>query len=162
MSDEGMQQAIGRALSRIPSGLYILTAGHGPAATGMLASWVQQVGFAPPALIVALKKGRAMESLLHHSGEFCISVLDAASKPLLGHFARGFEPGADAFVGIDLAMSILGVPYPRAAVAHLACRVRCSVADWTDHTVVCGEVVGGEGALDREPLIHVRKNGLTY
>ena len=153
---------IGRALSRIPSGLYILTAGQGPNATGMLASWVQQIGFAPPALIVALKKGRAIESLVLSSGSFVISVLDTPSKSLLGHFARGFEPGVDAFTGIEIAMSSLGIPYPRAAAAHLVCRVRGSVADWTDHTVVCGEVVGGDGVVEREPLVHLRKNGLSY
>lgn len=153
---------IARALSRVPSGLYILTAGQGPSATGMLASWVQQIGFAPPALIVALKKGRPIESLVLGSGAFVISVLDAQSKSLLGHFARGFEPGADAFSGVDVAMSSLGIPYPRAAAAHLVCRVRGSVLDWTDHTVVCGEVVGGDGVVEREPLVHVRKNGLSY
>ena len=36
-----------RELGRLPSGLYVLTAGRGAAATGMLASWVQQVGFEP-------------------------------------------------------------------------------------------------------------------
>ena len=80
---------IGLALSRVPSGLYILTAGQGPSATGMLASWVQQVGFEPPALVVALKQGRPIESLVLSSGAFVISVVDAASKGLLGHFEIG-------------------------------------------------------------------------
>jgi flavin reductase (DIM6/NTAB) family NADH-FMN oxidoreductase RutF len=128
----------------------------------MLASWVQQVGFEPPALVVALKQGRPIESLVLSSGAFVISVVDAASKGLLGHFARGFEPGADAFTGIDVAMSTLGIPYPRNAAAHLVCRVRGKVADWTDHTVVCGEVVAGDGILEREPLVHLRKNGFSY
>ena len=34
--------------------------------------------------------------------------------------------------------------------------------DWSDHAVVCGEVVGGAGAHDRQPMVHVRKNGFSY
>ena len=38
------------ALGRVPSGLFILTAGNGPTETGLLASWVQQCSFDPPRL----------------------------------------------------------------------------------------------------------------
>ncbi|MBL8727939.1 MAG: flavin reductase [Planctomycetes bacterium] len=161
-SDDPTRAAIGRGLGRLPSGLYVLTAGRGAAATGMLASWVQQVGFEPPTVVVALKKGRPIEALVRAEGAFCLAVLDEASKGLLGHFARGFEPGEPAFDGIDVATSSLGVPYPTAAHAHLVCKVRAIADDWSDHAVVCGEVVGGAGAHDRQPMVHVRKNGFSY
>lgn len=154
--------AIGRALARLPSGLYVLTAGRGERATGMLASWVQQVGFEPPTLVLALKKGRPLEALIRSDGVFCLAVIDEHSKALMGHFARGFEPGQPAFTGIATATGSLGVPYPTAAHAHLECRLRRIVDDWSDHTVVCGEVVGGDGSVDRAPLVHVRKNGFSY
>jgi flavin reductase (DIM6/NTAB) family NADH-FMN oxidoreductase RutF len=156
------RNAIARGLGRLPSGLYILTAGRGDAATGMLASWVQQVGFEPPALVVALKRGRPIEELVRREGTFCLAVLDADSKALLGHFARGFEPGQPAFEGVAIATSAVGVPYPTAAHAHLVCRVRAIADDWSDHSVVCAEVVGGDGELARQPLVHVRKNGFSY
>ena len=154
--------AIARALARLPSGLFVLTAGTGDDATGMLASWVQQVGFEPPALMVALKKGRPIEHLVRRDGVFCVAVLDQRSKPLLGHFARGFEPGEPAFTGVETAVSSVGVPFPTAAHAHLACRVLGVADDWSDHAVICGEVVAGDGRLDAEPLVHVRRNGLSY
>lgn len=156
------RDSLSRGLARLPSGLYILTAGRGAAATGMLASWVQQVGFDPPAIIVALKRGRHIESVVRSEGAFCLSVLDSDSKALLGHFARGFEPGAPAFDGIAIATSPVGVPYPTAAHAHIVCRVRAIADDWTDHSVICAEVVGGDGELSRQPLVHVRKNGFSY
>ena len=37
--DRPIPEAVGRALSRLPSGLFIVTAGTGKNATGMLASW---------------------------------------------------------------------------------------------------------------------------
>jgi len=157
-----IRDAIARGLGRVSSGLYVLTAGRGDAATGMLASWVMQVGFEPPAVIVALKRGRPIEALVRDEGAFCLAVLDDESKALLKHFARGFEPGAPAFEGIDVAESSTGIPYPTAAHAHLVCKVRAIADDWTDHSVVCGEVVGGDGGDVRQPLVHVRKNGFSY
>lgn len=153
---------IGRALSRIPSGMFVLTAGMGAQATGMLASWVQQVGFEPPTVSVALKKGRAIEGLIRQHGAFCLTVLDEGSKKLVNHFARGFEPGAPAFTGIDVVASSLGVPYPKGALAHLVCRLIGDAASWCDHILLCGQVVDGDGRLDGAPLVHVRKNGFSY
>jgi len=158
----GDRDAIGRALSRLPSGLFVLTAGTGDRAVGMLTSWVQQVGFEPPTIVVALRKGRPLEALVRKEGAFCLAVLDQASKPLLRHFARAFDPDQPAFGGIDTTLSSIGVPFPSAAHAHLVCRVRGVVDDWSDHAVVCGEVVGGDGRTEVTPLVHVRKSGFSY
>lgn len=162
MTDTESNDAIARSLGRIASGLYVLTAGTGKSATGMLASWVQQVGFEPPTVMVALKRGRPIEELVRQGGAFCLTVIDEASKNLMGHFARGFEPGAPAFEGIATATSAQGVPYPTGAAAHLECEVVGAVDDWGDHAVVCGKVVAGDGDVARQPMVHIRKNGLSY
>ena len=51
-----LTQTIGKVLGRIPSGIFVLTVKHDGRATAMLASWVQQAAFAPPAISVALAK----------------------------------------------------------------------------------------------------------
>ena len=76
-----------RALGTVPSGLFILTTGRGDAATGALVSFVQQVGFEPPAVVVAVKAGRPIEALLRDTGRFCLSTLDDSAMVLLRHFA---------------------------------------------------------------------------
>ncbi len=156
------KEGIGRALGRIPSGLFIVTAGRGQEATGMLASWVQQVGFEPPALCVAVKKGRPFGDLIRRERAFCVAVLDEKGKSVMAHFARGFDPGEPAFEGVAVAQSSAGVQYPTAAQAWLGCRLIGEVADWSDHLVLCGEVTEGDGRQDVEPLVHVRKNGFSY
>ena len=158
---EQRRAGIGRALAHVPSGLFILTAGRGPQATGMLASWVCQCGFEPPALTVALRRGRPIEDLIRREGMFCLAILDDSSKSLLAHFARGFEPGEPAFTGIATAESHDGIPYPVAAHAHLQCRL-LGCADWSVHVVCGAEVIGGDGRLELPPLVHVRKNGFSY
>ena len=148
-------------LGRIVSGLFVLTTGSGKAATGMLTSFVQQAGFEPPAITVAVKKGRPILDQLRETKQFCVSVLHDGSMSLLAHFARGFEPGAPAFEGVAIEEAQNGVPYLAEAHAHLACEV-IGEADWTDHVIVCGRVLDGGRLDDDQPLTHVRKNGLSY
>lgn len=143
------------------SGLFVLTTGEGTGATGMLASFVQQAGFEPPAVTVAVKKGRPIVDALRQHQRFCLSVLHDGSIGLLAHFARGFEPDAPAFDGVRTKVGKNGVPYLSDAHAHIACEV-IGEADWTDHVVFCGRVIDGDRTDDDQPLTHVRKDGLSY
>ena len=155
------QSGISRGLGRIVSGLFVLTTGEGEQATGMLASFVQQAGFDPPAVTVAVKAGRPVVDTLRACRKFCISILHDGSIGLLAHFAKGFEPGQPAFEGVATALGQNGVPYLTDAHAHVACVV-IGEAEWGDHIVFCGEVVDGERVDDDQPLTHVRRNGMSY
>lgn len=150
-----------KALGRMPSGLFVVTAGTGDAATGFLASWIQQAGFEPPTVTVAVKKGRPIVDLLHETKAFCVNILGTGDKDLLRHFAAGFAPGVPAFTGIDTGTTSVGIPYLRGALAYLDCRVLGS-ADWSDHLLFCGEVVAGARHRDEVPMTHVRKTGGSY
>src|SRR5689334_16914674 len=101
---------LGLALGRVPSGLFILTARSGDRATGMLASWVQQAGFEPPMLTVAVRQDRYIGDWIADSGRFALNQIRAGQKGLLRHFARGFEPDAPAFDGLAIAREADGGP----------------------------------------------------
>ncbi len=150
-----------QALGRIPSGLFILSAGTGDQATATLVSFVQQVGFEPPVVVVALKKGRFITDLITEHGVFCLAVLHEQSRHLVAHFARGFDPGEEAFAGLPTARTDDGVVYPEEALAHVVCHYQ-GAADWCDHMVLFGKVVGGDIKGEADPLVHLRKNGLNY
>jgi flavin reductase (DIM6/NTAB) family NADH-FMN oxidoreductase RutF len=153
---------IANGLGRIPSGLFVLTAGRGDEATGMLVSFVQQIGFEPPAVIAAVRKGRPIEALIAREKLFCIAILGDGDRRLLAHFARGFDAGEPAFTGLTMTHTSEGIPYPSGTHGHLVCRLLGAASDWSDHTVFCGEVLNGSGLLDALPLVHVRKNGFSY
>lgn len=150
-----------RALGTVPSGLFILTTGRGDAATGALVSFVQQVGFEPPAVVVAVKAGRPIEALLRDTGRFCLSTLDDSAMVLLRHFAGGFDPGAPAFEGVETALDPEGLPYLTDALAWMSCRV-VGESSWSDHVVFCGAVEHGSRRDEAAPMVHVRRNGLSY
>lgn len=153
---------LAQALGRLPSGLYILTARLDDRATGMLASWVQQAGFEPPMLTVALRRDRFLADWIARTGRFTLSQVAAGQKHLIRHFARGFEPEADAFVGVAQHEDGPSGPILSEALAYLRCEVAGQV-EGGDHRVVLARVAdGGLLQQDAEPMLHVRKNGFHY
>jgi flavin reductase (DIM6/NTAB) family NADH-FMN oxidoreductase RutF len=153
---------LGAALGRIPSGLYILTAGLEGRSTGMLASWVQQAGFEPLMITVAVRSDRYVADWIAASGKFTLNQIAAGNKTLLKHFGRGFGPHDDAFAGIALRDADPSGPILADAMAYLTVEVVGSI-DGGDHRVFLARAVKGE-RLDpeAEPMIHVRKSGLHY
>jgi flavin reductase (DIM6/NTAB) family NADH-FMN oxidoreductase RutF len=155
------EQALAAALGRVPSGLFIVTAGHGGTETGMLASWVQQCSFDPPQISVAVKSGRPVSDFLTAKAAFVVNVIAAGDASLLKHFGKGFAPGEPAFTGLDVYHTESGVPVLRVALAHLDCRVTSRVSGG-DHELVIAQVVGGRLHGEGQPAVHIRKSGAHY
>lgn len=154
---------LARALGHVPSGLYILTVQCQGRSTGMLASWVQQAGFAPPAVTVALASKRYVADWVAMAGRFTLNQLAVGSKTLMRHFARGLGPDAPAFEGVGLRDGLTrGGPVLDGAMAFLEAEVEGEVAS-ADHRIFLGRIVAG-GILDSaaEPFLHVRANGMHY
>ncbi|MEM9352918.1 MAG: flavin reductase family protein [Planctomycetota bacterium] len=148
-------------LGRVASGIYILTAGTGDRATGMLASWVMQAGFDPPMVSVAVKQGRYLCDWLTAGEPFVLNVVAEKQFDLLKHFGAGFEPDEPAFEGVATTLCARGVPVLDDCVGHLECEPT-SHADSGDHRVFLARVVRGRLIEDRPPMTHTRKSGSHY
>ena len=59
-----MSAGVAKALARLSSGLYVVTAANNSARGAMIASWVAQASFEPLGLTIAVAKDRAIESLM--------------------------------------------------------------------------------------------------
>ncbi|MCA9074091.1 MAG: flavin reductase family protein [Planctomycetaceae bacterium] len=156
---------VASVLGRIPSGLFILTAKNADGdETGLLASWVQQAGFDPPMVTVAVNQSRYLNDWLAESPRVAISVVGESQKQYLGHFGRGFEPGESAFEGLDIARTSYGLSVLADCLGWLAGDVTGSL-DAGDHRVYAVRVTessGGPRLADEKPWVHLRKNGLGY
>lgn len=152
----------GAALGRIPSGIFILTTGHVGRSTGMLTSWVQQAGFAPPMVTVAVRRDRYVCDWIANSGRFTLNQVAAGNKALVKHFGRGFGPDEHAFDGIALHDDTIDGPILAGAMAYLLAEVVGSI-DGGDHRIYLATVVKEERLdTEAEPMIHLRKSGLHY
>lgn len=152
-------------LGAVPSGLFIVTARDAAGrTTGMLASWVQQAAFEPPAITVAVKNGRYLNDWLKDTKRLAVSIVAASQKSLLGQYGKGFEPDEDAFDGIDTGQTSDGIPVLNDAIGWLAGDVKGAL-DAGDHTIyVVSLTEAGRGPRlgDEQPWTHIRKNGLGY
>lgn len=159
------RDAIAAVLGRTPSGLYILVAGNGEGEqTGMLASWVQQASFDPPAVTVAVNKSRYLNDWLQKSPQVVLNLVGESQKQFLGHFGRGFEPGEPAFDGITTTEASNGLPALSDALGYLEGQVTGQI-DAGDHMVYVVQITGaghGEALAGERPWVHIRKNGFGY
>lgn len=158
--------AVGLALGRIPSGLFIVTWRDGDQDRGMLASWVMQAGFDPPMLTVAVASARGLHAAVEAGTPFVVNVLAENQRPLLARFGKPPTAGEDPFAGLALSRSASGAPALGEATAWLECSpvARTSGSDEfrCDHVVVLARITAAGTGPDVPPLVHVRKNGLRY
>ncbi len=152
-----------KALGRISSGLYIITAQKGELSSAMLASWVAQASFQPLGFTVAVAKDRAIESLMQVGDQFVLNILEEGKHlPLMKHFLKRFPPGADRFAGIRTRPALNGSPLLADALAYLECKVS-SRMEVSDHWIVYCTVEDGKVSHpDGVTAIHHRKLGNYY
>ncbi|MEB3356764.1 MAG: diflavin flavoprotein [Synechococcales bacterium] len=152
-----------KALGRISSGLYILTAQKGDLNGAMLASWVSQASFEPLGFTVAVAKDRAIESLMQVGDRFVLNILEEGNyQPLMKHFLKRFPPGGDRFAGIKTRTAENGSPILADALAYLECEV-ASRMECSDHWIVYSTVQAGKVSKpDALTAVHHRKIGNYY
>jgi flavorubredoxin/flavin reductase (DIM6/NTAB) family NADH-FMN oxidoreductase RutF len=152
-----------KALGRISSGLYIITAQKGEITGAMLASWVSQASFQPLGFTVAVAKDRAIESLMQVGDTFVLNVLEEGNyATLMKHFLKRFPPGSDRFAGIRTRPAQNGSPILGDALAYLECTVT-SRMEVSDHWIVyCTVQEGKVSNPDGMTAVHHRKVGTYY
>lgn len=156
------ESALAVALGRIPSGLFLVMWRDGEADRVMLASWVMQAGFTPPAISLGVERSRDALPFLQQGGRFVLHVLGVEDRGLIGRFAKPAAPGTDPFEGLEVSRSACGAAVLGSVANVLECRATASCSAG-DHEIVVATVeraVRADGAV--EPTIHVRKNGLRY
>jgi flavin reductase (DIM6/NTAB) family NADH-FMN oxidoreductase RutF len=163
MSESDPQRMhLGKAIGRVPSGVFILTTQHENKLQAILASWVQQTSFNPPALSIALSKDRPIAQAIRGSKQLALSIIPEDDKSLMKHYVRPLQEGADPFAGVRILQSPNGLPVLADSLAYLECRLM-SVFDFGgDHEIFVVEIVNGEILKEGKPFMHVRGNGFHY
>ncbi len=156
-----LRDRIAPALGKITSGLYIATATLDGVPLGMLCSFVEQAGFEPPMISVAVGRGRPIAASLDGEGLFGLNILSKENQGLLKSFARGET--AEAFTKHGLVENAFAVPQFAEAWAFLVCKVSGKLPAG-DHTLYIAEVLDGAVQTDgaAEPMIRVRRDGFGY
>jgi flavin reductase (DIM6/NTAB) family NADH-FMN oxidoreductase RutF len=145
----------------VPSGVFILTSAHDGKADAMMASWAQQASFSPPAVSVAIAKGRPIAELIRASKKLALCVLPNDDKTLMKHYAR-LKSGDDAFAGVNHRPAPSGVPILTDSLAYLDCRLISTCDFGGDHELFIAEIIAGEQLREGVAFAHQRGNGFHY
>ena len=152
------KKQVGKALGKVASGLYVVTTKFEDKEDAVLASWVNECSFAPPAITIALATLRSARLLVEASEAFIVNVLPKEDMALLKHFSH---PPEEIFKGIKTRKGFNGIKILSDAVSYLECEVAHSMQAG-DHVLYVGEIVGGKNLKGGDPYIHVRDNGFNY
>jgi len=152
-----------RALGRLSSSLFVVTAKKAGLEHAMVASWVTPASQEPLGLSVAIAKDRAMEPLLRVGDAFTLNFLEEGnSLSIMKHFLQNFPPGADRLAGVEKFAGDNGAAVLRQACAYLECRI-VSRMDCNDHWVAYAEVTRGNvSKSEAQTAVHHRKLGTYY
>lgn len=160
--NQNNKEAIGKAIGRIASGVFVATMNHKGHKDGILLSWVSQAAFEPPMLTISIKKERAhVLDALSVGNNFTINVLSKKNTNVFKNFAKPFVEGSDRFEGLEVVANDGAGPILANGIAFMNLIVRNSI-DAGDHAVILGEVVDGGILNADEPMVHLRNNGFQY
>eukprot|EP00878_Enallax_costatus_P046334 GHUV01056193.1.p2 GENE.GHUV01056193.1~~GHUV01056193.1.p2 ORF type:complete len:160 (-),score=49.20 GHUV01056193.1:247-726(-) len=155
---------VAKALGRISTGLYIVTAAQDNARSAMVASWVSQASFEPLGLTISVAKDRAIESMMQVNDKFVLNCLGEKDfEPIMKHFLKRFAAGADRFQGVEYFPAPGNkCPVLKDAIAYMECQV-VSRMETPDHWITYAHVMGGEVInSDQKTAVHRRKVGNYY
>jgi len=116
--EERDNHLVSDALGLLPSGLYLMTAGHDAQRSGMFVHWVVQCSDDPMMICVAASKGHKMEPLIRDSRSFAIGLVNPEDKIIQRRFRhtdsvpieRPVVGEEDPFDALDTAVMVTGSP----------------------------------------------------
>ncbi|GAA1545929.1 flavin reductase family protein [Nocardioides humi] len=135
-------------MSRLPSGVSIITTRVADAPVGMTASSVTPLSLDPLQLLVCVGNHLFTRSAISEHGRFGVNVLGEEHQDL----ARQFASRGDRFAGVSYDEE-QGVPVLHDAIASIVCDVAEELPGG-DHTIFIGTVVSYEHIDRVRPLIH--------
>lgn len=146
------------AFRLIPYGIYLLTTRRGKDLLTMVVSWVSQVSFSPPMLMVALRRNREALPAIQESGFFSLSLLKSDQKPLVSRFKDSpAELVSSSFFAEGTQPT---VPFLKRCLASFECRLVSTVVTG-DHLLCIAEVQSALAQGEGDPLTTVNY-GKTY
>ncbi len=86
-----------QALKKLTTGIYVVTSKQGSEINGMVASWVSQVSFSPPLIMVAIKQGRYSHGMIGEGKVFAINILGKKQKKMVSVF-KGKDKAEKKFI----------------------------------------------------------------
>jgi flavin reductase (DIM6/NTAB) family NADH-FMN oxidoreductase RutF len=133
-----MNEELLNNMAHMTYGIYVLTTRYENIINGMIASWVSQVSYEPPLIMVAVHPNRYSHDLLKKSGHFALHILDREQMDLLARF-KSPDPESK-FASVAWREGMTGCPILTDCIGSLECRIQQTLSPG-NHTLFFGHVV---------------------
>ncbi len=153
-----METQMIEAFRLIPYGIFVLTTKRGTDLYAMIVSWVSQVSYSPPLLLVALRQNRKALPAVQESRFFSLSLLKKDQKPLVFRFKESPPEPASSIFFVEGAKNT--APSFQGCLAFWECRL-ISTVEAGDHILCIGEVQSASAQGKGDPLTTL-DYGKTY
>ncbi|RMH30735.1 MAG: flavin reductase [Planctomycetota bacterium] len=148
-SAEQVSPVIARALQVLPEGLYLMTSAYDGERAGMLVHSVMRASVAPPLIVVAARKGHAIDPIIRDSRCFAVGLVDPEDKLIRKRFqyaessvsARGETNAPDPFDTFPDRTLVTGSPILDRCRVWMDCQIVRHVDLETDYELFVGLVV---------------------
>lgn len=143
-------------MSRLPTGVCIVTTVEDGARHGMTVNALTSVSLDPVLMLFCCERDASLHDPVLRSGVWAVSVLTAGQADVSRWFATKEHRGEDRFAGWELQPGArTGAPLLCDALAWFECRTWATY-DGGDHTIVVGEVLDLTVHRDTTPLLYFR------
>lgn len=144
-----MKHAFRATMSRLASGVSVITTRSGNAPIGITASAVAALSMDPLQLIVCVSNRLFTRSAIAEHGRFAVNILGEGGQALAENFATSKK---DKFAGVSVSEEH-GVPVLKDAIASVVCDVS-AVLPGGDHTIFVGDARHFEHQVEARPLVY--------
>jgi flavin reductase (DIM6/NTAB) family NADH-FMN oxidoreductase RutF len=133
-----------RAVGRLPTGLYVMTAAFENKRSGTLVTSVGRCADEPLLICVASRKGHPIEPLIRDSHRFAVCLLEIEDKLTARHFEHPGTPEdrVDPFDSLEVTHLVGHAPVLKKAALALDCDVFRHFDLDADHELYIGHVLG--------------------
>lgn len=153
-----MDPQMAEAFRRIPYGIYVLTTQSVAESSAMIVSWVTQVSYSPPLLMVALRHNRPALPAIRKGSTFSLSLLSRDQKSLVDDLKK--LPSQLQLSDLFRRSNQKGPPIINQAFAAWECRLFSQV-EAGDHILLIAEVRSSTVKPEGKPLT-TADYGKTY
>ena len=160
--DEKTRLRFSRPLGLLPQTLFIMTAAHEHRTRSLLVSWVQQVSFEPPMVVVSLRKGREIVPLIHDSHAFALNQIAHDDRLLLRKYNGDAPVGDDPVTMLETCRKTTGSPILCRAVTYMDCELVRHIDIDGDHDLYVGMIRDADMLNGGVVCVHMREDGFTY
>lgn len=150
-----------KTLRMVPYGLYLVGVRRKDVAdvktdlNAFVGSWVTQVSFKPPMLVLGVKRDAHSLAMIKESGVFTLNLLGSDQKELAQKFFKDLAVSDTDMAGVPYRRGLWsGAPVFPDTPAHVECEVAHVYEGENDHAVVVGKIVAWEHRRDAGPLTH--------